>query len=114
MEFSAACCPGSKCKMAKCSILFKRINYCVPNYLNDSLRLLSSVHSRNTRFCKYNFLLPKFKRAREGGKTFLVSAIKLWNQLKPELKKSNTLKAFKDNVFKYYYKDQSCLAHFNP
>ena len=47
-------------------------------------------------------------------KTFLVSAIKLWNQLKPELKKSNTLKAFKDNVFKYYYKDQSCLAHFNP
>lgn len=101
-------------KMAKCSILFKRINYCVPNYLNDSLRLLSSVHSRNTRFCKYNFLLPKFKRAREGGKTFLVSAIKLWNQLKPELKKSNTLKAFKDNVFKYYYKDQSCLAHFNP
>ena len=45
---------------------------------------------------------------------YAYSAIKLWNQLKPELKKSNTLKAFKDNVFKYYYKDQSCLAHFNP
>lgn len=66
-------------KMVKCLILFKRINYCVFNYFNDSLRLLSLVYLCNIRFCKYNFLLFKFKRVREGGKIFLVFVIKLWN-----------------------------------
>ena len=40
-------------RIAQCSILFKRIQLTVPEYLIESLRLNSSVHVRNTRFSKF-------------------------------------------------------------
>ena len=38
-----------QCKIDKCSILYKRINGILPNYLNEHIVINNNIHSRNTR-----------------------------------------------------------------
>ena len=71
----------NEAKIAKCSIIFKRTQHSVPEYLLESLKCNSDAHSRKTRYCKLNFICPKFNRKTEGGKSFHVSAVQLWNSL---------------------------------
>ena len=47
-------------RIAQFSIPFKRIQLTVSKYLIESLRLNNSMHSRNTRFSKCNFISPRF------------------------------------------------------
>ena len=65
--------------ISKCAILFKRIQLSVPDYLIEALKLNSSLHSRNNRFSKLNFLTPRYRLKTEEGSTFLVTAIEQWN-----------------------------------
>ena len=53
----------------------------------------SSLHSRNNRFSKLNFLTPRYRLKTEGGSTFLVTAIEQWNMLGADLKKEVTVKS---------------------
>ena len=101
-------------RIAKCLILFKRTQLRVPRYLVESLVLNSDVHSRTTRNSKFNFVCPKFNRVSEGGRSFAVSAIQLWNTLPVDIKSKPSVNSFKSAILEYYFNEQSSLFHFSP
>lgn len=70
------------------SLIFKLIQVILPNYLIKHFTVNSKVHSRNTRYAKFNFVFLKYIREIEGGKS-LVRACKLWNKLFLELKRKD-------------------------
>ena len=68
---------GSVILIKRTTLAFKRANtsYCTPSYLDSLLVRKSDVHSRETRYSKFNMSCPRYKRKTEGGKTFAVRTI---------------------------------------
>ena len=85
-------------KIRCCSLIFKLIQVILPNYLIKHFTVNSKVHSRNTRYAKFNFVFLKYIREIEGGKS-LVRACKLWNKLFLELKRKDFFPIFKRRLF---------------
>ena len=75
-------------KISKCCILYRRIKNNVPDYLINTLTLNSQFHSRENRYSNLNYICPNYNRVTEGGRTFNVTAVKLWNSLSIDLKKN--------------------------
>ena len=86
-------------KIDKCIIVYKRINGSLPNYLNEHLILNSKRHSRNTRYSSTNAVCPKHKRETERGRSFAVSATRLWNSTPIEIRKLDSVACFKKDMF---------------
>ena len=99
-----------QCKIDKCSILYKRIYNNLPSYLGDYI-ILNNV--RNTRYANFNAVCPRYKRETEGGRTFLVTATRLWNNIPLNIRKVDSLNCFKRNLRSNILKDQQVLHHFN-
>ena len=99
-------------KIDKCTMMYKRINGTLPNYLNEHLILNNKRHSRNTRYSSTNAVCPKYKRETEGGRSFAVSATRLWNSTPIEIRKLNSVACFKKNMFAKIFKEQQFLHHF--
>jgi hypothetical protein len=99
-------------KINCCSLVFKRLQGTLPDYINEHLTVNSQIHSRNTRHSKFNLVCPKYNRIKEGGKTFLVRACQIWNQLPLELKRSESLKSLKKQLRDNAFKKQQSLHHF--
>jgi len=99
-------------KIAKCCIVYKRINNNVPAYIEDSLKLNNQVHSRNTRYCNSNLICAKYNRKTEGGRTFSVTTSQLWNALSLNLRNANSSTVFKNNYREILFKKQQDLRHF--
>ena len=99
-------------KIDKCTIMYKRINGTLPNYLNEHLILNNKRHSCNTRYSSTNAVCPKYKRETEGGRSFAVSATRLWNSTPIEIRKLNSVACFKKNMFAKIFKKQQFLHHF--
>ena len=76
--------------------------------------ILVQVPRRETRYGKLNLICPKYVRELEGGRSFQVSAAKMWDQLPIYRRKSPTLKFFKYNLFNYFSSDYKDLDNFNP
>ncbi len=74
-------------KVTRCAIAYKRVQGFLPSYLQESLKLNSSLHGRHTRYSNFNLLCPSFKRQTEGGRTFAVQTCQAWNSLPLELRK---------------------------
>lgn len=91
---------------------YKRINGTLPNYLNEHLILNNKRHSRNTKYSSTNAVCPKYKRETEGGRSFAVSATRLWNSTPIEIRKLNSVACFKKNMFAKIFKEQQFLHHF--
>ena len=100
-------------KLAKCSIIYKRLQGRVPSYLTRLLALTSETHSRQTRYAKFNIACPRVKRKTEGGRTFTVTACQEWNKLPLQMRKTETLKTFKNSLWNRTFKDQQFLNHFS-
>ena len=66
-------------KIAKCCIIYKRLQEHVPAYLKSLLKPSCETHSRQTRYANFNLACPIVKRQKEGGTTFTVTTCKLWN-----------------------------------
>ena len=79
-----------KVKLNKSVLVLKRLLGSCPAYMYDILKLNPDLHSRTGRYSKLNFAYPRFNRETEGGRTFSVSATRLWNQLPTNLKKEVT------------------------
>ena len=101
-------------KISSSSLVFKLIQGTLPNYLNENfLTVNNQVHTRNTRYAKFNLVFPKYIRETEGEKSFLVRACKLWNNLSLELRRMDSLPAFKKSLFNVVFKEQLSLNHFS-
>ena len=100
-------------KIISCSLVFKLIQGTLPNYLNEHFTVNNQVHTRNTRYAKFNLVCPKYIRETEGGKSFLVRACKLLNNLSLELRRKDSLPEFKKSLFNVIFKEQLSLNHFS-
>ena len=68
-------------------------------------------HSRNTRYSSINAVCPKYRRETKGGRSFAVSATRLWNSTPIEIRKLDAVACFKKNMFAKIFKEQQCLHH---
>ena len=78
-------------RIDKCFIIYKRINRTLPIYLNDHIIINNNRHARNTRYANINIVCPKYRKETEGGRTFSVSAVKLWNSVPLDIRKADSL-----------------------
>ena len=99
-------------KMDKCITMYKRINGYLPNYLNEHLILNNKRHSRDTRYSSINAVCPKYRKETEGGRSFAVSATRLWNSIPIKIRKLDSIACFKKYMFAKIFKEQQCLHHF--
>ena len=99
-------------KINKCSIIYKRLNGDCPGYIEDLLKRNCDVHSRQSRHGATNLVCPHFKRETEGGRTFTISSIRLWNSLNTQLKKVDSISSFKTALFKHFFEINNNLTHF--
>ena len=99
-------------KINKCSIIYKRLNGDCPGYIEDLLKRNCDVHSRQSRHGATNLVCPHFRRETEGGRTFTISSIRLWNSLNTQLKKVDSISSFKTALFKHFFEINNNLIHF--
>ena len=88
-----------KCKIDKASIMFKRIHGALPSYLNEHIPINNSRHSRTTRYSNFNVLCPRYNRETEGGRTFLVTGTKIWNEIPLRIRMADSIRCFKHNMW---------------
>ena len=86
-------------------IIFKHLQGKLPAYLSEHITLNNTRHSRSTRYSKYNAICPKYVRESEGGRTFIVSATKLWNNISLKTRKVDSVACFKHKMFNMIFKD---------
>lgn len=101
-----------KCKIDKASIMFKRIHGALPSYLNEHISINNSRHSRTTRYSNFNVLCPRYNRETEGGRTFLVTGTKIWNELPLRIRMADSIRCFKHNMWTNIFSQQQFLSHF--
>ena len=101
-----------KCKIDKASIMFKRIHGVLPSYLNEHISINNSRHSRTTRYSNFNVLCPRYNRETEGGRTFLVTGTKIWNELPLRIRMADSIRCFKHNMWTNIFSQQQFLSHF--
>ena len=99
-------------KIAKCCIIYTRLQGHVPTYLKSLLKLSCETHSPQTRYANFNLACPIVTRQKEGGKTFTVTTCKLWNSLPLTTRKLATLSSFKKSLWQNIFNNQQVLNHF--
>ena len=100
-------------KIDKCTIMYKRINGTLPNYLNEHLILNNKRHSRNTRYSSTNarFVLNIKEKQKEDALS-LFRQQDCENSTPIEIRKLNSVACFKKNMFAKIFKEQQFLHHF--
>ena len=99
-------------KINKCAIFYKRVNGSLSDYLNEQLTINNTQHNRSIRYASYNSICPYHKRETEGGPSFTVSATRLWNNVPLNIRKSDSIKSLRTNLFKTILTAQQHLDHF--
>ena len=90
----------NRAKLKNALFFNKRINGSLLNYLNEHLVINNTQHNRSTRYARYNSICPYYKRVTEGGRSFAVSAARLWNNVPLNARKLLLVKSLKSNLFK--------------
>ena len=104
-----------KFKLSKSALVFKHLQGSFPAYMYDLLKFNADLHTRTGRYIKLNLTCPRFNRETEGGKTFSVSATRLWNQLPINLKKEATTVAFfRKALHRHFLTSYDEVEHFSP
>ncbi len=65
------------------------------------------------QYANFNAICPRYKRETEGGRTFLVTATRQWNNIPLNIRKADSLNCFKNNLRSNILKDQQLLHHFS-
>lgn len=85
----------------------------LPNYLDDQLVINHKFHSRNTQYANLNAICPKYERETGGGRTFAVSASRLWNNVPLSSGKVDFVACFKHNEWSTIFRDHQFLHHIH-
>ena len=86
-------------------MMFKCINKLVPDYLFEKFTLRSQIHSRNTR--QHDQLNIPRCRLTTGQRSFTYRSAKLWNNLRDNVKTSDSVKVFRKKIVNLLSSDQS-------
>ena len=82
------------------------------NYRNEHLAINNTRYDRSTRYASFNSINPYYKRETEGGRSFALSAKRLWNNVPLNIRKSDFFKSLKTHLFKTIFATQQHLDHF--
>ena len=99
-------------KINKCKLIYKRLNDFTPSYIEQLLTRNSDIHVRQTRHGKTNLVCPWYKRETEGGRSFTVSSVKLWNSLPNSIKKSESFNRFNKAIRSYFLTKYEHIDNF--
>ena len=86
-------------------MMYKCINKLVPDYLIEKFTLRSQTHTRNTRQCD-QLNIPRC-RLTTGQRSFTYRGAKLWNNLRDNVKTSDSVKVFRKKIVNLLSSDQS-------
>ena len=93
--------------------MYNIINGKAPQYLSDSFRYVSSVHSKNTRQNSTDKLyVPNFK-LETGKRTFKYRGAVLWNNIPDYIKESPSESVFKTRYKNFLRLESFSKDHFN-
>jgi len=93
------------CNLEVSKFMYKYTTSQLPAMFNNYFKLITDVHSHNTRQIKTRqFALPK-ARSNSGAKMINYSAIEIWSKIPPEIKSKTCLALFLAEYKKYsiYY-----------
>mgnify|MGYP006862618620 CR=1 FL=1 len=97
----------------KLCLLYKCLNGQCPEYLGSRLVRVSNVSSRTARYGAITIRYPRYNHDTEGGKTFLITAAKLWNSLPINIRSSTSINAFKQNLCNFIKQGYADLDSFH-
>ena len=80
-------------------MMYKCINKLVPDYLFEKFTLCSQIHTRNTRQ-RDQLNIPRC-RLTTGQRSFTYHGAKLWNNLRDNVKSSDSVKVFRKKLSTY-------------
>jgi hypothetical protein len=101
-------------KLNTCCLIFKIMNGLAPDYLVKNFSRVSDISTRrSSRYGNVTLVCPKYNRETEGGKSFAVSATKLWNSIPATIRLSSNIKTFKKSYRSFLIQQYSGLDHFN-
>ena len=86
-------------------MMYKCINKLVPDYLFEKFTLRSQIDTRNTRQ-RDQLNIPRCRRA-TGQRSFTYRGAKLWNNLRDNVKSSDSVKGFGKKIVNLLFSDQS-------
>ena len=86
-------------------VMYKCINKLVPDYLFEKFTLHSQIHSRNTRQ-RDQLNIPRC-RLTTGQRSFTYRGAKLWNNLRDNVKSSDSVKILRKKIVNLLFSDQS-------
>ena len=87
-------------------MMYKCINKLVPDYLFEKFTLRSQIHSRDTR--QHDQLNIPRCRLTTGQRSFTYRSAKLWNNLRDNVKSSDSVKVFRKKIVNLLF---SSLLH---
>ena len=92
----------------------KRLLGSCPVYMYDILKF-NADHTRSGRYSKLNLACPHFNCETEGGRTYSVSATRLWKPLPTNLKKeATTVASFRKAFHRHCLTSYDEVEHFSP
>ena len=86
-------------------MMCKCISKLVPDYLFEKFTLRSPIHTRNTRHCD-QLNIPRCSLT-TGQQSFTYRGAKLWNNLRDNVKSSDSVKVFRKKIVNLLFSDQS-------
>ena len=90
-------------------MMYKCINKLVPDYLFEKFTLRSQIHSRNTISRQHDQLnISKVLPITTGQRSFTYRSAKLWNNLRDNVKSSDSVKVFRKKIVNLLF---SSLLH---
>ena len=95
-------------------MVFKIMNGQAPDYLVNKFSRVSDISKRrSSRYGNITFVCPKYNRETEGGKSFAVSAIKLWNNIPTTVRSSSNINTLKKRYRIFLAEQYIDVDHFN-
>ena len=101
-------------KLNTCCMVFKIMNGLAPDYLINKFSRVSDISKQHSsRYGNIPFVCPKYNRETEGGKSFVVSTIKLWNNIPMTIRLNSNISTFKKCYHTFLAEKYIDADHFN-
>ena len=101
-------------KVNKCSLVLTCLQGNCPSYVYDLLKCNADLHTRSGRYRALNLVCLSYNREQsEGGRTFSVSATRLWNSLPIDLKKGTCVTSFRKAIYSHFLTRYNDVDHFS-
>ena len=98
--------------MNRLLMVYKHLSGDCPSYMSQMLMRNADINERPSRHGLLNLVCPRFKRESEGGRSFTMSTICLWNMIPSNIRSKPSLASFKKTIFDHFKGSYKHLDRF--